>query len=109
MRLILPNIALYQLYLGRAAAGLAAICAASVFLYGVFLLLAVAHTAARTDAQSKIEDMSACLSDMEAKYLAQTRALTPERAAELGFTMPAHVSTVYAQGPAHTLSLRAGN
>lgn len=109
MRLILPNIALCRLYLARTAAALAGICAIAVFLYGVFLLLAVAHTAARTDAQAKIENVSAHLSDMEAQYLAAEKSLTPERAAELGFTAPVRVSTVYADGPAHALSLRTGN
>lgn len=106
MTLALADIQRYRLYLARAAAAFAGLCAASVFLYGAFLLLAVEHAAALTDAQGKIQDMSAQVSDLEARYLAAEKALTPERATELGFTAPKEVTTVYASGPARTLSLR---
>lgn len=109
MRVTLPSIALCQLYLTRTAAAVAGVCACAVFLYGTFLLLAVAHAAARTNAQAHIEALRAQVSDLEAEYLAQAKQLTPQRAAELGFTLPAHVSTVFASGPAHSLSLRTGN
>ncbi len=98
-----------QLYLTRAMAVCAGMCACAVFLYGTFLLLAVAHTAARTHAQSSIEEKKARVSDLEAIYLAQTKQLTPQRAAELGFTAPVHISTVFASSPVNSLSLRIGN
>ncbi len=101
------TIALYNTYLARAAAVLTILCTLSVFLYGIFLLMAVTHTAGRTAAERQITNLSAHLGDMEMLYLTEQRSLTPERAVALGFVAPAHVSTVYATGDAHTLTLNS--
>ena len=84
---------------------LACICAASVFLYGVFLLEAVAHAAARTSAQRHIREINAQLGTLEAQYLSQTQVLTPAKAQELGFVAPLSISTVFVS-TARSLSLR---
>ena len=110
MPLINPtNIIQYQLYLSRTIAVLAGVCALSVFLYGTFLLMAVAHTAARTTAQKQIATITGHLGDLEMNYLAATKTLTPEHAHELGFVAPASVAvaTVYASAGGHQLSMRA--
>ncbi len=85
----------YDVYLVRTTVALAAVCALSVFLYSTFLLLAVVHTAERTDAQKQIAAITSHLSDLEGQYLATTQTLTPERAAALGFVAPAAVATVF--------------
>ncbi|MDE2071644.1 MAG: hypothetical protein KGI70_02860 [Patescibacteria group bacterium] len=90
----------------RAIALLSAVCALCVLLYGIFLLEAVAHTASRSQAQAEVRSLSLKLSQLEAQYLAQTQAITPEKAKVLGYVAPAVVSTVYAQAPG--LSVRAG-
>ena len=95
MQRALATAAEYDVYLGRAAAALATLCALSVFLYGTFLLMAVAHTAARTDAQKQIVEVSSHLSELEMQYLSITRTLTPERAQSLGFVAPTTVVTVF--------------
>jgi len=106
--------ALYmQQYLPRVAATLGGLLALSIFLYGTFLLLAVMHTAARTTLERQITTTVAELGELEAQYLAQTKNLTPERAAELGMVAPLSVSLVFTgeaqtlvRGQAETLSLR---
>lgn len=100
------TLVLYHAYLARVAALLAALCALSVFLYGIFLLMAVAHTAARSEAQSQIVHLSASLGDLEAQYLSQDRMITPEHAQELGYVKPQAISTVYATA-AHSLTINA--
>jgi len=99
------TIALYTTYTTRLAAVLAVCCTLSVFLYGIFLLMAVSHTASRTAAERQITKLSANLSDIEMQYLTQQKALTPELAAELGFVRSTNVSTVYATAGSRTLTL----
>ena len=89
------------------------LCALAIFLYGVFLLLAVMHTAARTSLEKEITATVAMLGDLEAEYLAETKKLTPERAVELGMVVPQTVSVVFTAGAgalgradAEALSLR---
>lgn len=97
-------IKLYNLYIGRVVAVLAAIIAVSIFIYGAFLLGAVAHAAGRTAAEGKIRTLSTSVSQLESQYLAETRALSQEKAAALGFVAPVAVETVYANnGSALTL------
>jgi hypothetical protein len=88
----------YQQYLPRIAAALAVVCAVSAFLYGIFLLEAVAQAGSRTAAEHKIRAISSELSILEGQYLASTQALTPERAHALGFVMPQNVTTVVDTG-----------
>ena len=101
------KIALYDMYLTRAAAALAVVCTLSVFLYGIFLLMAVTHTAGRTTAERQITNLSAGLGDMEMQYLVAQKSVTPDRAVALGFVVPLHVSTVYVATDAQTLTLNA--
>lgn len=96
----------YTPHLRRAGALFGAVVALSLFLYGFFLLEAVAHTASRTQAQRKIQTLTSQMSTLEETYLMATRHMTLDRAQELGFTAPATVATVYAGNPARGLSLR---
>ena len=89
----------YQAYLPRVAAVLAVICALSAFLYGIFLLEAVAQAGARTTAERHVRELSSDLSQLEAQYLASTQTLTPERAQALGYVSPKEVSTVVITTP----------
>jgi len=86
----------YQPYLGRIATLLACACALSLFLYGVFLLEAVAHAASLASAEKQTRDIASQMSALEGQYLVDTQALTPEKAQALGFVTPAVVSTVVA-------------
>lgn len=95
------------MYLSRSAAILGALCTLSVFLYGIFLLMAVAHTAARSEAQRQINSISAHLGDMEMQYLSQQRTFTPERAQELGYVEPKSVSTVSDSAALKTLTINS--
>lgn len=95
----------YTPHLQRSMALMGAVCALCLFIYGFFLLEAVAHTASRTEAQGKIESYTSKLSTLEETYLSATRNMTLDRAKELGFVSP-HVSTVYVSDPAHALSMR---
>lgn len=95
----------YQPLLSRAAVVLACVCAISAFLYGAFLLEAVAHTAALTTAEEQIVALNAKLGDLEAQYLSQTESLTPDRATALGFVTPTDVTTVFANAESKSLSL----
>lgn len=99
------RIAVYHIYVTRLAACLAVCCALSVFLYGIFLLMAVTHTASRTAAERRSTSISTHLGDTDMQYLTQQKTLTPERAAELGFVKSTSVSTVFASASTHTLSL----
>jgi hypothetical protein len=97
-------IALYNKHVGRVVAGLAAVTALSVFLYGALLLGAVSHAAGRTAAGTQVRSLNHAVSTLEGKFLADTQSLSPEKAAQLGFVAPVSVATVYAgQG---TLTLR---
>jgi hypothetical protein len=73
-------------------------------LYGVFLLEAVGNTAKRSAAERETKTLTAELSTMQAEYLAYTKQVSPERAAQLGFVKPTEVSTVFAAN-ARPLSL----
>lgn len=81
-----------------------AVITVSVFAYGALLLGAVAHAAHQTEAQESIKKLSQELGSLEAHYLTQTKELSPERAAALGFVAPISVATVFA--PQQTLTLR---
>lgn len=94
------------MYVTRTIALCAAVCALSVFLYGVFLLQAVAHTAQRTGSERQITKLTSKLGELEVAYLSQTQALTPEQATTLGFVTPQAVDTVYANTQARSLSLQ---
>ena len=99
-------IALTQVYTNRALALLSLLLGLSVFLYATFLLLTVTHAAGQTALQRQIESISSDVSDMETQYLLATRGITPDKALALGFTTPAHVSTVFATAGSLSLSLR---
>ena len=101
------SITLYNTYLTRVAAALTIVCTLSVFLYGIFLLMAVTHTAGRTAAERQITNLSAHLGDMEMQYLTEQKSLTPERALALGFVAPSAVSTVYTAADTNTLTLNS--
>ena len=96
-------ITLYRAYAGRLVAVLAGVVALSVFLYGLFLLGAVAHAAGLTAAERQVRELSATVSVLEGAYLDATKALSPERAQALGFVSPLSVTAVYAQKPTLTL------
>ncbi len=105
MKTLTRRIDLYQLYLTRSIAALAGICVLSVFLYGVFLMLAVEHTASRTALQNKVDSLTVELGSLESQYLQQTREMTPERAHELGFVTPKDTAAVFADADTRSLSL----
>ena len=94
----------YTPRLTRVAALLAAVTFCSLLLYGIFLLEAVGSTAKRAEAGREVKALTAELSQMQARNLAHTKTVSPERAAELGFVKPTQVSTVYAAA-ARPLSL----
>ena len=89
-------LALYNTYTPRVIALLAGVAGIAVFLYGALLLGAVAHTAARTAAEKQVRSLSVSVSALESEFLTETKSLSPERAAALGFVAPAAVVTVYA-------------
>lgn len=103
------SLAIYNTYSRSAFAVLAGACALSVFLYGVFLLEAVGHTASRARAAQEIKHIKSGLSDLESRYLAATQALTPQKAAALGFVSPKDIATVYAKGNSTVLTLQSGS
>lgn len=104
----MTRLALYNLYVSRAMALLAGVCTLAIFLYGTFLLLAVGHTAARTTAQERINATGAGVTELEVRYLTETKSLTPDRAVELGFVTPlgTAVSTVFATAATRSLSFK---
>jgi hypothetical protein len=89
----------YNPYLSRAAGILAGIIALALFMYGVFLLEAVAHTAARTQAQNEIRATKSHLAGLEGQYLDLTKNMDALKAQALGFVAPKEVTTVYASAP----------
>jgi hypothetical protein len=89
----------YTMRLNRVVILLAIVTACALLLYGVFLLQAVGHTAKRAEAGREIKALTSELSGMQARYLAYTREVSLERAAELGFVKPTEVSTVFAATP----------
>lgn len=96
-------ITLYNRHAGRIVALLSGILGLSVFLYGALLLGAVSHAARATAAEREVRQLSTAVSALESQYLSVTKALSPERAAELGFVPPMSVATVYAQAGGLTL------
>jgi hypothetical protein len=98
------TLAQYDIYLTRAMAAFAALCALSVFLYGVFLLMAVAHAAGISQAQEDARGLSSKIGALDAKYLAETTSLTQESAAALGYVKPSTVAIVYTQTPTLTFN-----
>lgn len=89
----------YNQYARRSIAALAGVVALAVFLYGSLLLGAVAHAAGRTDAEKQLQKLQASVSALESQYLQETKAVTPERAASLGFVAPQESVVVYASAP----------
>ena len=94
-------LAIYHYYAPRAAAFLAICCAVSVFLYGTFLLMAVAHAAHMSSAEQQIRQLTGTLSTAESKYLSATNAISLATAVGMGLVKPVSVSivtTAQAQG-----------
>lgn len=87
----------YNRYIGKSVAVLSGVIGLSVFLYGAFLLGAVSHAAHATQASGELRELSLEVSQLEAHYLTETKALSLERAKQLGFVPPTSVATVYAQ------------
>jgi hypothetical protein len=87
------------------AALLGGIIAVSIFLYGAMLLLAVSHTAGRTQAQHQMQEIASTISTLEAKYLQATRLITPETAKSRGFVPPVSTDTVFAAATHDALTL----
>ena len=98
-------VTLYNQYVGKVVAVLVGITALSVFMYGAFLLGAVAHAAGRTAAEQKIRTVSSAVSTLEGKFLTETKSLSLEKATAMGFVSPVAVATVYA-GNNSPLTLR---
>ncbi len=96
-------IAFYNAYIRRVVALLAGVIGLSVFLYGTLLLGAVSHTALRTSVQKQAQHLSGEVSVLESKFLNETKALSPEWAAALGFVSPQAVATIYAAADSLTL------
>ena len=94
---------LYNAYIGRIVALLAGTLAIAVFLYGAFLLGAVAHATGRTAAEREVQRLSVEVSSLENIYLTETKELSPERAAALGFVESKNIATVYVQTQGLTL------
>ena len=94
---------LYNAHMGRFVALLAGALAIVAFLYGVFLLGAVAHAAGRTAAEREVGRLGAEVSRLESAYLTETKGLSLERAAAMGFVEPKNIATVYVQTQGLTL------
>jgi hypothetical protein len=87
-------LALYHAHVARVAALLAICCAVAVFLYGAFLLMAVAHAAQMTDARHEIKVLTGTLSSAESQYLAATNAISYATATSMGLSKPTSVAIV---------------
>ena len=98
------TIAMWNVRLQRLTVLLCGVCALAVFCYAAFLLMAVAHAARITGAEQHIATLKTDVSKLQSEYLAATKALTPERAAALGFVVPEVVVAVYASTPALSLN-----
>ena len=92
-------LSLYRTYIGRVVATLTGVAAVAVFLYGTFLLMAVAHTAEISRTEERVRTLTSELSQLQGTYLTLTRSLTRERATLMGFVKPQSVATVYAEVP----------
>ncbi|HVV39142.1 MAG TPA: hypothetical protein VHD31_02335 [Candidatus Paceibacterota bacterium] len=97
----------YTPILHRVIALLAAVTVLAVFLYGFFLLEAVANTAKRAAAEKHVAELTSQMGALEQQYLTQTRDLTLDQAHQMGFESPKTVTTVYAAGPSKALGYRA--
>lgn len=89
-------LALYNAYATRTLAILAAVCVCSVFAYGTFLLMAVAHAASLAKVQEESSAIEGRMSQLQARYLVETKNLTLERAYSLGFVRPVAEASVAA-------------
>jgi hypothetical protein len=94
----------FDLYAARVAAILAGLCALCVFLYGAFLLGAVAHAAKQTVTQREAAKLTREISTLEGEYLSKTKVLTAQTARDMGFVAPIAVSTVRLDTPILTLN-----
>lgn len=92
----MKTFALYNRYAKRTMASLAALCAVSVFLYGAFLLMAVAHAAELRTIEDTLMSLESEASQLQSEYLIKTKALTLEHARALGFVEPIAQTTVAA-------------
>lgn len=89
-------LALYNAYATRTTALLAALCLVSVFAYGTLLLMAVAHAASLAQIQDESVAIEGRVSTLQARYLAETKNLTLERAYALGYVEPVAETSVAA-------------
>lgn len=92
-------------WIARVAAVLAGFVALSVFLYGALLLGAVAHTAARTSLERQAHGLASEVSQLEAQYFTNARAISIELAAQLGYGAPTKTTVVFTTGGSKALSL----
>lgn len=97
----------YTPHVTRAIAVLAAVTILAMFLYGFFLLEAVANTAKRASAEHSVAQLTSKISQLEAQYLTQTRDLTLEAAHSLGYIAPKEITTVFAAAPSKALGYNA--
>lgn len=96
----------YQIYARRVSLFALAACLVAVVCYGVLLLITVERAAEKQQYQSEVQDTNQTLAALESQYLAESAALTPDKAAELGLT-PVPVSRIAYQGTqAPALSMR---
>ena len=93
----------YTPHITKTIAALAAVTIIAMFLYGFFLLEAVANTAKRASAEHSVATLTSQISQLEAQYLTQTRDLTLEQAQALGYQVPKDVTTVFAVAPSQAL------
>jgi hypothetical protein len=100
------NLARFQVACTRLAALLGGLITVFAFLYGAFLLGAVAHTAAQTTIERQVAKTSSAVNTLETQYFMMTRTITPERAAALGFTTPKQTTIIFATAASKALSLQ---
>lgn len=96
--------AFYNAHVRRVAAALAVVSAVSVFAYGAFLLMAVAHAAELRAVEDELTTIESSVSELQAQYIVRTRTLTIDKAYELGFVEPVAQNTVTAGGSGLTLA-----
>ncbi|MGH7141385.1 MAG: hypothetical protein ACREGH_02000 [Minisyncoccia bacterium] len=96
----------YQTYARRTAALALLVCLAAAIAYSALLLLTVERAALKQQYQAQAQAANASLASLESQYLAESSALTPEKAAQLGL-VPVPVSRIAYQQPASpVLSMR---
>ena len=96
----------YQNYARKLAAFAVLICLISVVCYGVFLLLTVEKAAAQQKYESNAQSISASLASLESQYLAESAALTPQKAQDLGMVPVPASHIAYENISAPTFSMR---